>query len=135
MKHILSILFFLLISISSIYGQEQVSYQAAQYPDGKEELTKKVAEELRISKKLFNAMIKENVHSVTSTVGLIVNSKGKVVAFEVLQTTHPLMDEKSFPKLIKALEDITFIPGSINGESATTTIIVEGVMAAIVPQQ
>ena len=61
MKHTLSTLFFLLISISTIYGQEQVKYQVAQYPNGKEELTKIVAKELHVSKKLFNAMIKENI--------------------------------------------------------------------------
>ena len=48
MKHTLSTLFFLLISISTIYGQEQVKYQVAQYPNGKEELTKrKYMEQLR----------------------------------------------------------------------------------------
>ena len=79
-------------------------------------------------------MIKENVQQVTATVGLIVNSKGKVVAIEILQASHPLLDETSFPKIEKSLKDKTFIPGSINGEPTATTIIVNDVMAAIVPQ-
>ena len=134
MKKIVLTVMFILVAIVSSHGQELVKYQAAQYPDGKEELTQLVAKELRISKKLFNAMIKENVQKVTATVSLIVNSKGKVVAIEVLKASHPLMDETSFPKIEKALKDKTFIPGSINGESATTAVIIEDVMAAIVPQ-
>ena len=79
-------------------------------------------------------MIKENVQQVTATVGLIVNSKGKVVAIEILQASHPLLDETSFQKIEKSLKDKTFIPGSINGKPTATTIIVNDVMAAIVPQ-
>ena len=134
MKKILVIAMLLLSAIVSINGQELIKYQVAQYPDGKEELTKIVAQELRISKKLFSAMIKENVQQVTATVGLIVNSKGKVVAIEILQASHPLMDESSFPRIEKSLKEKTFIPGSINGEPTATTIIVKDVMAAIVPQ-
>ena len=134
MKKILVIAMLLLSTIVSINGQELTKYQVAQYPDGKEELTKIVAKELRISKKLFSAMIKENVEQVTATVGLIVNSKGKVVAIEILQASHHLMDESSFPRIEKSLKEKTFIPGSINGEPTATTIIVKDVMAAIVPQ-
>ena len=57
MKKILVIAMLLLSAIVYINGQELIKYQVAQYPDGKEELTKIVARELRISKKLFSAMI------------------------------------------------------------------------------
>lgn len=127
MKKILTCILFALFSTALVLAQEIVTYQSAQYPGGKEELTRILSKELTLTKKLFKAMVDENVREVTATVGLIIDSKGKAVGVDVL------LDEKCFPKIEKNLKDVEFIPGSIDGEPAATAIIIEGLMLVIEP--
>lgn len=133
MKQLFFVLSFTLFAVFSAHGQEQVAYQTAQYPGGKEELTRMLSKELILTKKLFKAMVDENVREVTATVGLIINTKGKAVGVDVLKASHPLLDEKCFPKIEKNLKDVEFIPGSINGEPTATAIVIEGLMLVIEP--
>lgn len=133
MKRILSVLMFLLVAVSGVYSQKQVAYQPAQYPGGQKELNAIVAKEMILSKKLFKAMVDENISEVIADAWLIVNSKGKVVGIDLVDATHPLLNEDCFPKIVKNLKDITFIPGSIDGESATTAIFIKGLRAVMEP--
>ena len=133
MKHILSILFIFLISITKINAQDLVKYQAAQYPEGQKALNTIVAKNIYLSKKLFSTMVENNILEVRATVALIINSKGKMVDFEILETSHPSFDESSFSKLKKAFKDTSFIPGSINGNPTATSLIVKDIIASIRP--
>ena len=53
MKRLFFVLSFTLFAVFSAHGQEQVAYQTAQYPGGKEELTRMLSKELILTKKLF----------------------------------------------------------------------------------
>ena len=131
MRKVSAIVLFILLSVTHICGQDLIKYQVAQYPEGKKELAKIVGKNMRLSKKLFETMVKDGISEVTVVIGIIIDSKGKFVAVDVLQASHPLMDEKSFTRLEKALKDKTFIPGTINGEPAATSIIIDDLMARI----
>ncbi len=130
---ILALFLFAFIPTISMLAQETLTYQPAQYPGGQKELNAIVAKEMILSKKLFKAMVDENISEVIADAWLIVNSKGKVVGIDLVDATHPLLNEDCFPKIVKNLKDITFIPGSIDGESATTAIFIKGLRAVMEP--
>lgn len=134
MKKALTIILFTVFSVFHGLAQETVTYQPAQYPGDQKELVDIVSKkELLLSKKLFKAMVDENIREVRANVWLIINSKGKLVGIDVVEATHPLFNEDCFPKIVKNLKDIDFIPGSIDGEPVTTAILIEDLMIVIEP--
>ena len=119
--------FILVALFSTVFAlaQETVTYQPAQYPAGLGELHGLIAQNLIPDSRLTSQMEKEGIKEVTATFGLIINSKGKLVAIDLMQTSHPKFNENHFKKLISLLQKEEFIPGSINGEPATTTIVIK----------
>ena len=126
MKKAFSLILVALFSTIFALAQETVTYQPAQYPAGMGELHKFIAQNLRADARLFSQMEKEGIKEVTATFGLIINSKGKLVAIDLMQTSHPKFNENYFNQLIKLLKKEEFIPGTINGEPAATSIIIKG---------
>ena len=126
MKKAFSLILVALFSTVFAFAQETVTYQPAQYPAGMGELHKFIAQNLRADARLFSQMEKEGIKEVTATFGLIINSKGKLVAIDLMQTSHPKFNENYFNQLIKLLKKEEFIPGTINGEPAATSIIIKG---------
>ncbi|MBR4922029.1 MAG: hypothetical protein IKY99_00205 [Bacteroidaceae bacterium] len=126
MKKAFSLILVALFSTVFALAQETVTYQPAQYPAGMGELHKFIAQNLRADARLFSQMEKEGIKEVTATFGLIINSKGKLVAIDLMQTSHPKFNENYFNQLIKLLKKEEFIPGTINGEPAATSIIIKG---------
>ena len=126
MKKTFSLILVALFSTVFALAQETVTYQPAQYPAGMGELHKFIAQNLRADARLFSQMEKEGIKEVTATFGLIINSKGKLVAIDLMQTSHPKFNENYFNQLIKLLKKEEFIPGTINGEPAATSIIIKG---------
>ena len=126
MKKTFSLILVALFSTVFAFAQETVTYQPAQYPAGMGELHKFIAQNLRADARLFSQMEKEGIKEVTATFGLIINSKGKLVAIDLMQTSHPKFNENYFNQLIKLLKKEEFIPGTINGEPAATSIIIKG---------
>ena len=126
MKKAFSLILVALFSTVFAFAQETVTYQPAQYPAGMGELHKFIVQNLRADARLFSQMEKEGIKEVTATFGLIINSKGKLVAIDLMQTSHPKFNENYFNQLIKLLKKEEFIPGTINGEPAATSIIIKG---------
>ena len=126
MKKAFSLILVALFSTVFALAQETVTYQPAQYPAGMGELHKFIAQNLRADARLFSQMEKEGIKEVTATFGLIINSKGKLVAIDLMQTSHPKFNENYYNQLIKLLKKEEFIPGTINGEPAATSIIIKG---------
>ena len=126
MKKAFSLILVALFSTVFALAQETVTDQPAQYPAGMGELHKFIAQNLRADARLFSQMEKEGIKEVTATFGLIINSKGKLVAIDLMQTSHPKFNENYFNQLIKLLKKEEFIPGTINGEPAATSIIIKG---------
>ena len=120
--------FILVALFSTVFAlaQETVTYQPAQYPAGLGELHGLIAQNLIPDSRLTSQMEKEGIKEVTATFGLIINSKGKLVAIDLMQTSHPKFNENYFNQLIKLLKKEEFIPGTINGEPAATSIIIKG---------
>ena len=120
--------FILVALFSTVFAlaQETVTYQPAQYPAGLGELHGLSAQNLIPDSRLTSQMEKEGIKEVTATFGLIINSKGKLVAIDLMQTSHPKFNENYFNQLIKLLKKEEFIPGTINGEPAATSIIIKG---------
>ena len=126
MKKALTLILVALFSTVFALAQETVTYQPAQYPAGMGELHKFIAQNLIPDSRLTSQMEKEGIKEVTATFGLIINSKGKLVAIDLMQTSHPKFNENYFNQLIKLLKKEEFIPGTINGEPAATSIIIKG---------
>ena len=126
MKKAFSLILVALFSTVFALAQETVTYQPAQYPAGMGELHKFIAQNLRADTRLLSQMEKEGIKEVTATFGLIIDSKGKLVAIDLMQTSHPKFNENYFNQLIKLLKKEEFIPGTINGEPAATSIIIKG---------
>ena len=126
MKKAFSLILVALFSTVFALAQETVTYQPAQYPAGMGELHKFIAQNLQPDTRLLSQMEKEGIKEVTATFGLIINSKGKLVAIDLMQTSHPKFNENYFNQLIKLLKKEEFIPGTINGEPAATSIIIKG---------
>lgn len=120
---ILALFLFAFIPTISMLAQETLTYQQAQYPDGMRELNKIIFENVRPDGRLLSYMKKEGISEVTATFALVINTKGKLVAIDVLETSDPNFDEKYFAGLIKRFKKETFIPGTINGKPAVTNII------------
>ena len=131
MKKALTLILVALFSTVFALAQETVTYQPAQYPAGMGELHKFIAQNLRPDDRLLSQMNKEGVNEVSATFGLIIDSKGKLVAIDLIQTSHPKFNENYFKKLISLLKKEDFIPGTINGEPAATSIIIKGFTTGI----
>ena len=126
MKKAFSLILVALFSTVFALAQETVTYQPAQYPAGMGELHKFIAQNLQPDTRLLSQMEKEGIKEVTATFGLIIDSKGKLVAIDLIQTSHPKFNENHFKKLISLLQKEEFIPGTINGEPAATNIVIKG---------
>ena len=125
MKKAFTLILFALFSTAFALAQETVTYQPAQHPEGLGELHEFIAQNLRPDSRLFSQMEKEGIKEVTATFGLVINSKGKLVAIDLMQTSHPKFNENYFNQLIKLLKKEKFIPGTINGEPAATSIVIK----------
>ena len=125
--------FILVALFSTVFAlaQETVTYQPAQYSAGLGELNRFIAQNIRPDSRLLSQMEKEGIKEVTATFGLIINSKGKLVAIDLMQTSHPKFNENYFNQLIKLLKKEEFIPGTINGEPAATSIVIKGFTTGI----
>ena len=126
MKRALTFILVALFSTAFALAQETVTYQPAQYPAGLGELHRFIAQNIRPDSRLLSQMEKEGIKEVSATFGLIINSKGKLVAIDLMQTSHPKFNENHFKKLISLLQKEEFIPGTINGEPAATSIVIKG---------
>ena len=126
MKKAFTLILVALFSTVFALAQETVTYQPAQYPAGMGELHKFIAQNLQPDTRLLSQMEKEGIKEVTATFGLIIDSKGKLVAIDLIQTSHPKFNENHFKKLISLLQKEEFIPGTINGEPAATSIVIKG---------
>ena len=126
MKRALTFILVALFSTAFALAQETVTYQPAQYPAGLGELHRFIAQNIRPDSRLLSQMEKEGIKEVSATFGLIINSKGKLVAIDLMQTSHPKFNENYFNQVIKLLKKEEFIPGTINGEPAATSIVIKG---------
>lgn len=131
MKKTLTCILFALFSTTFVLAQEIVTYQPAQYPDGPKGLVRRISENVNPDSRLLSQMDKEGIREVSATIGLIINTKGKLVAIDLLQTSHPKFNEKYFERLVKVLGKDEFIPGKINGEPAVTSIVLKGIKLGI----
>lgn len=131
MKKAFTFILVALFSTAFALAQETVTYQPAQYPAGLGELHKFIAQNIQPDTRLISQMEKEGIKEVTATFGLIINSKGKLVAIDLMQTSHPKFNEDYFKKLMSLLKKEEFIPGTINGEPAATSIVIKGFTTGI----
>lgn len=131
MKKTLTCILFALFSTTFVLAQETVTYQPAQYSDGPKGLVRRISENVNPDSRLLSQMDKEGIREVSATIGLIINTKGKLVAIDLLQTSHPKFNEKYFERLVKVLGKDEFIPGKINGEPAVTSIVLKGIKLGI----
>lgn len=80
---------------------------------------------MNLPTELFKEMSTNDQSWLSANIGIVVNATGKAIDLVILDTQHPKLNKNCFLDVTEHLSNIRFIPGKIDGQEATTIMLLK----------